>query len=284
MGLFSGIIKAATNIFRAGFNALGKLGDLFGNDANGDIDATIEKFRELSSKYMEDISYANEADESYRALIYNNLSHVPVINLYDPNYGDYTSDIETGISKIDTILSDLEITKSEMMAAQATQAMFVDNGGGVTFDSTKYDAIYEELKTELQNTATEIQTYLREDTSDLEAAKLWDAKFIKAVKEHIPPHLKGGNEFDATMSQVMEAFRNWSSFAQSQIDMFGSQNLINAVYEAVTDGEDAMGYMSTILDINARASSAESFGGGALNENENITVPNAGFFGSGFFF
>ena len=127
--------------------------------------------------------------------------------------------------------------------------------------------------------ATQIQAYLKEPTSTLEEAKLWDSKFVKGVNEHIPPHYKKGENMDDTMSEVMRAFRNWSSFAQASIDLYGSQRLINATYEAVIEGEDAMGYMSEILDLNTRENS--SFGG---DLHEDVIVPYAGFFGSGFFF
>ena len=84
---------------------------------------------------------------------------------------------------------------------------------------------------------------------------------------------------DDAMSMVMEAFRNWSSFAQASIDLYGSQRLINATYEAVEEGYDAMEYMSEILDLNTRENSM--FGG---DLHEDVIVPYAGFFGGGFFF
>ena len=113
----------------------------------------------------------------------------------------------------------------------------------------------------------------------MEEAKLWDSKFVKGVVEHIPTHFKKDEYFDDIMSEVMRAFRNWSSFAQTSIDLYGSQRLINATYEAVNEGQDAMEYMSEILDLNTREN--EAFGG---DLHEDVIVPYAGFFGSGFFF
>ena len=137
----------------------------------------------------------------------------------------------------------------------------------------------DKIETEIKDVATQIQTYLKEPTSTLEEAKLWDSKFIKGINEHIPPHYKKGENMDDVMSEVMLAFRNWSSFAQASIDLYGSQKLINATYEAVIEGEDAMEYMSEILDLNTRENS--TFGG---DLHEDVIVPYAGFFGSGFFF
>ena len=187
--------------------------------------------------------YAIKADESYRLLIYENLRRVPAVEIYD---GEYVDRLERELMRLETATKMSQIEKAESKLTQI---------------------------------ATEIQTYLNEETSDLQAAKLWDSKFVKGVRDHIPPHFKGVREYeDDTMSEVMRAFRNWSSFAQSVIDMYGSQRLINATYEAVEEGKDAMGYMSEILDLNQRDS---GFGGGL---HERVIVPNAGFFGGGFFF
>lgn len=240
MGLFGGLFNKA---FGAVFGKWGKQ-----NAFDDIVDAMEDKMikaeaMKVISKITETMPYAIKADESYRLLLYENLRRVPAVDLYD---GSYVDRLEAEMSRVETATKMSHVKKAE---------------------------------TKLTQIATEIQTYLNEETSDLQAAKLWDSKFVKGVKDHIPPHFKGVREYeDDTMSEVMMAFRNWSSFAQSVIDMYGSQRLINATYEAVEEGQDTMTYMSEILDLNQRDS---GFGGGL---HERIIVPNAGFFGGGFFF
>lgn len=277
MGFFSSFVRAATRFFRGG--GIGGAVENISDSINlEEVQMQLSKYQELQARISEDFSYAEMADESYRALRYNKLDLVPAVGMYDPKGSDYFSQLNEMELKTSTYIAELEAKLAEAEMAMEVQ------GASFHFNNTMWETRREKLETELKNAATEIQTYLREETSDLEAAILWDSKFVKGVNEHIPPHLRKGEGTDAIMRDVMEAFRNWSSFAQSQIDLYGSQNLINAVYEAVEDGEDAMGYMSQILDINSRANQSIMFGGGELNENAGIQVPNAGFFGGGFFF
>lgn len=226
------------------FSAMKAVNKVFGKSKGGfgEIIEIEELQLELSTKVAELMPYAKQADDSYRLLIYENLQRVPAVELYDGEY----------VERLEELL---------------TKGLGVQNPIKIELQLEKIPQI-----------ATEIQTYLNEETSDLEAAKLWDSKYIKGVVSHIPPHLKKGEEYDETMSQVMEAFRNWSSFAQASIDMYGSQRLINATYEAVIEGEDALSYMNEILDLNSRDN---SFGEGL---HEDVIVPYAGFFGGGFFF
>lgn len=244
MGIFGGMFKSLMNA----------VSNVFGNGMVDDLDdiAIVEMFEthlaELSGMVAELTPYAKKADESYMSLIYNKLEKVPAIELYDGNYEEKLIGL---ITEAETLLPDSE--KSLMKLVK--------------------------IETEIKGVATQIQTYLKEPTSTLEEAKLWDSKFVKGVNEHIPPHYKKGENMDDTMSEVMSAFRNWSSFAQASIDLYGSQRLINATYEAVIEGEDAMEYMTEILDLNTRENS--TFGG---DLHENVIVPYAGFFGSGFFF
>ena len=239
-GLFNSLMNAVSNVF--------------GNGMIDDMDdvAIVEMFNsrlaELSGMVTEITPFANKADDSYLSLIYNKLDKVPAIELYDGNYQE----------------------KLVELMAEAEKLLP---------DSEKSLAKLDKIETEIKGVATQIQTYLKEPTSTLEEAKLWDSKFVKGVNEHIPPHYKKGENMDDTMSEVMRAFRNWSSFAQASIDLYGSQRLINATYEAVIEGEDAMAYMSEILDLNTRENS--TFGG---DLHEDVIVPYAGFFGSGFFF
>ena len=244
MGIFGGMFNSLMNF----------VSNIFGNGIVDDLDdlAIEEMFEsrlaELSGMVTELTPYATQADESYMSLIYNKLEKVPAIELYDGNYEEKLVGL---ISEAESLMPDSERSLMKL----------------------------DKIETEIKDVATQIQTYLKEPTSTLEEAKLWDSKFIKGVNEHIPPHYKKGENMDDVMSEVMLAFRNWSSFAQASIDLYGSQRLINATYEAVIEGEDAMAYMSEILDLNTRENS--TFGG---DLHEDIIVPYAGFFGSGFFF
>ena len=244
MGIFGGLFNSLMNA----------VSNVFGNGVIDDMDdvAIVEMFNsrlaELSGMVSELTPFANKADDSYLSLIYNKLDKVPAIELYDGNYQEKLVELMT---EAETLLPDSEKSLAKL----------------------------DKIETEIKGVATQIQTYLKEPTSTLEEAKLWDSKFVKGVNEHIPPHYKKGENMDDTMSEVMRAFRNWSSFAQASIDLYGSQRLINATYEAVIEGEDAMEYMSEILDLNTRENS--TFGG---DLHEDVIVPYAGFFGSGFFF
>ena len=244
MGIFGGIFNALMN----------EVSNVFGNGMVDDLDdvAIVEMFdsrlAELSGMVSELTPFADKADESYMSLIYNRLEKVPAVELYDGNYQE----------KLDALINEAELLEP---------------------DSKRSLSKLDKIEAEIKGVATQIQTYLKEPTSTLEEAKLWDSKFVKGVNEHIPPHYKKGEYMDDTMSEVMRAFRNWASFAQASIDLYGSQRLINATYEAVIEGEDAMAYMSEILDLNTRENS--TFGG---DLHEDIIVPYAGFFGSGFFF
>ena len=244
MGIFGGMFNSLMNF----------VSNIFGNGIVDDLDdlAIEEMFEsrlaELSGMVTELTPYATQADESYMSLIYNKLEKVPAIELYDGNYEEKLVGL---ISEAESLMPDSERSLMKL----------------------------DKIETEIKDVATQIQTYLKEPTSTLEEAKLWDSKFIKGINEHIPPHYKKGENMDDVMSEVMLAFRNWSSFAQASIDLYGSQRLINATYEAVIEGDDAMEYMSEILDLNTRANS--TFGG---ELHEDVIVPYAGFFGSGFFF
>ena len=243
------------SIFGGLFNLLmNEVSDVFGNGVIDDMDdvAIAEMFEshlaQLSDMVAEITPFAHKADDSYLSLKYNKLDKVPAIELYDGNYQEKLVEL---MAEAESLLPDSEMSLAKL----------------------------DKIEREIKGIATQIQTYLKEPTSTLEEAKLWDSKFVKGVNEHIPPHYKKGEYMDDTMSEVMRAFRNWSSFAQASIDLYGSQRLINATYEAVIEGEDAMAYMSEILDLNTRENS--KFGG---DLHEDIIVPYAGFFGSGFFF
>ena len=236
------------------FSAIGELlGGAFSEARKGlddviDISLFNSEYEKLNTMYLSLVPFAEKADDSYLALKYNNLNEVPAIELYDGNYMEK-------LDEIDIKASNLNPEKPSSMLK------------------------LEKYEDELTKIATQIQTYLNEPTSTLEEAKLWDSKFVKGVIDHIPPHDKKGGNIDDTMSIVMEAFRNWASFAQASIDLYGSQRLINATYEAAEEGIDPMEYMTEILDLNTRENSM--FGG---DLHEDVIVPYAGFFGGGFFF
>ena len=202
----------------------------------------------IRTKVTETIPFGQKADDSYMALIYNNLKNVPATIVYDGNYQDKLNDM-------------LNTYTAEAQAAASVEAV----------QSTKTA-----FESDLTSVATQIQTYLREDTSDLEAAKLWDAKNVKATIEHFTYHFKKDQmPDDPVMASVMEAFRKFAEIGMAGASSFGSQNLINATYEAVLDGQDAFTYMQQIIDLDSIA----RFGEDGLNENANIIVPNAGLFG-----
>ena len=236
------------------FNDIGKLlGGAFSEARSGlddaiDISLFNAEYVKLNAMYTTLTPFAKKADDSYLALKYNKLKEVPAIELYDGNYMERLNEISA---------------KANVLNPESKTSLLR----------------LEKYEDEMTKIATQIQTYLNEPTSTLEEAKLWDSKFVKGIKDHIPPHEKKGEDIDTTMSTVMEAFRNWASFAQASIDLYGSQRLINATYEAAEEGIDPMEYMSEILDLNTRENSM--FGG---DLHENVIVPYAGFFGGGFFF
>ena len=236
------------------FSAIGELlGGAFSEARKGlddaiDISLFNSEYEKLNTMYLSLVPFAEKADDSYMVLKYNNLNEVPAIELYDGNYMEKLEEISI---------------KADNLNPEKPSSMLK----------------LEKYEDELTKIATQIQTYLNEPTSTLEEAKLWDSKFVKGVIDHIPPHDKKGGNIDDTMSIVMEAFRNWASFAQASIDLYGSQRLINATYEAAEEGIDPMEYMTEILDLNTRENSM--FGG---DLHEDVIVPYAGFFGGGFFF
>lgn len=202
----------------------------------------------VSQEIAETYPYAIKADDSYMALKYNKLINVPAADLYDGNYQD-------AISQLD------RRTSMEIESAQ---------------DEGELDSVKANFKADMTKIATQIQTYLREDTSDLEGAILWDAKNQKATKEHLTLHLK--KELmpdDPIMTDVMFAYRCFMEYNAAQMLAFGSQNLINATYEAMLEGQSPFEYMRKILELDSIA----RFGDEALNDNAGVKVPNAGVFG-----
>lgn len=199
---------------------------------------------QIDTMYNEIYPFARDADERYYALIYEQLEKVPAVQKYDGSY----------VEKLEALLVEGD--------------MDVGTEGHL-----------EKIISQLKSEATQIQTFLNEETSELEAAKLWDSKFVKALHEHIPPHArKEEGEFDDVMSDVMQSFRMFMESEYANVQAYGSQNLINATYEAVEEGKDAFDYMYEILQINYEQNNEWS------GFNEQITVPYAGFGLFDFFF
>lgn len=215
-----------------------------------------KEIQEFTAKISETKSYAAEADKRYTKLIDSRLNDVPAISLYTAaeDNGSYTEN-----------LNQIQIQFTETMNSMSQQATGQDSSSQLAEVKAEYEA-------QLATVATQIQTFLREDTSDLECAKIWDAKFVKAMNEHIPPHDKKGECSDTTMSTVMEAYRRWAETDAYTQQFFGSQNLINVTYEAVLEGYDAFDYMGDIINL----ASQELFGG-VENEYDSVIVPNAEF-------
>lgn len=219
-----------------------------------------EQFRQATQEFRQKIqetkTYAREADKRYVKLIQNKFETVPAIELYTPGDGGATFTDELML---------LQMQFNEALSLAKETSTSEDASSQLSELKTTYDSL-------LATSATQIQTFLREDTSDLECAKIWDAKFIKAANEHIPPHDRKGECSDSTMSLVMAAYRRWAETDAYTQQFFGSQNLINVTYEAVLEGYDAFDYMGDIINL----ASQEIFGG-VENEYDSVIVPNAEF-------
>jgi len=247
MGFFGKLINVIKSIFAPSAGGEGEEP----NDIQQLQMAISEAISKVESKVSETLPYAKKADESYLTLRYNNYQ-VPAIDLYDGPYQDSLNALkDETISQLNTAVSKEDIS-----------------------------VITDEFNSSLTDTATQVQTYLREPTSDEEAAKLWDAKNLKAAIDHIPPHYKKGEYMDSVMSEVMRAYRTWGETNAYGQATFGSQGLINATYEAVLSGYDAFDYMGQILDLASRSAFSEE----ALNKNAEVIVPNAGLFGGSLLF
>lgn len=252
MGINDILAAVANAMMGAGISG----GEFGFEDVQAEIQAAASRATaEIESRVAETMSYAEIADDRYYDLRMNKYDTVPAVQMYDGSYAEKLSELEMDAS-------------AKLQSAKSV---------------AEVDVMQQEIVSQLTTIATQVQTFLREPTSALEEAKLWDAKFVKSLNEHIPPHYKGmkkdGSGGD-TMSQVMEAFRRVSETDMYSIQLFGSQNLINAVYEAVAQGEDALNYMATIVDINNR----DMFGGWNLNEYNSVIVPNADTFGGSLLF
>lgn len=225
-------------------------------DSSSDSSSDKQKLRlakqklqmKVNQQLSETFPYALKADDSYMELKYNKLTNVPAVDLYDGNYQDAMERLGNRTSmEIDSVQDEGEL-----------------------------ESVKANFKSDMTKIATQIQTYLREDTSDLEAAILWDAKNQKATREHLTYHFK--RELmpeDPIMVEVMFAYRCFMEYNAAQMLAFGSQNLINATYEAMLEGQSPFEYLRKILQLDSIA----RFGDDALNENAGIKVPNAGVFG-----
>lgn len=257
MGFFGSLLRGIGSLIKGPSKWLD---DILEAEASDDatealkLQAEIDRaLSEVTNKIAQTRPYAVDADNCYSALKDAGYNEVPAIDLYDGNYEDKLFSLQTSAHTI------IEMAES-IPQVQAELSSFNSN---------------------LHTIATQVQTFLREPTSDIDAAKLWDAKFIKALNDHIPPHFRKGEYFDETMAKVMEAYRMMGEINAYGESAFGSQSLINATYEAVEEGGDPLEYISTILDLNSRATFGKEQD---LNDNADVIVPNAGLFGGNLLF
>lgn len=257
MGFFGSLLKGIGSLFKGPSKWLDDVLEAEASDDGAEalkLQAEIDRaLSEVTSKIAQTRPYAVDADNCYSALKDAGYNEVPAIDLYDGNYEDKLFSLQTSAHTIIEMAESIPQVQSELSS----------------FNSN------------LHTIATQVQTFLREPTSDIDAAKLWDAKFIKALNDHIPPHFRKGEYFDETMAKVMEAYRMMGEINAYGESAFGSQSLINATYEAVEEGGDPLEYISTILDLNSRATFGKEQD---LNDNADVIVPNAGLFGGNLLF
>lgn len=257
MGFFGSLLKGIGSLFKGPSKWLDDILEAEASDDAADalkLQREIDRaLAEVSSKIAQTRPFAINADNCYAALREAGYNEVPAIDLYDGNYTDKLISLQTVSHSVIEMASSIAEVESELSS----------------FNSN------------LHTIATQVQTFLREPTSDIDAAKLWDAKFVKALNDHIPPHFRKGEYFDETMAKVMEAYRMMGEINAYGESAFGSQSLINATYEAVEDGDDPLEYISNILDLNSRATFGKEQD---LNDNADVIVPNAGLFGGNLLF
>ena len=278
MGLFSFL----ASVFKGALGIASEVMDV-AEDANAiqQIQELIDKFQGLKGDIEQILVAAESANERYNNLTSEQLFNVPAYTMYNELLA--VSGDPIIVCNQDLIECDAQIAALEIELAQAEMALATP-GDTYEFNPAPYEAAGSAISTKENAISDGVETFLHEDTSIVDAAKLWDAKWIKQFHEHMTMHLpKDAMPQDMIMSQVMEAFRNWESFARTAIDTFGSQNIINATYEAVLYGLNAMDYMSTILDLNMLSGGDYHILAEQENEYEYIDIPNPGFFGGGFF-
>ena len=235
-----------SRILNAASRLINALSNISAEESVDETESESSQLEEQKSALIESIGetleYGIMADERYYSLKEEDLLNVPAVDLYDGPYEDSLLTLETSVE---------EVSSQEELST---------------------------IQTELTSIATQIQSFLNEETSDIDCAMLWDSKFQRAAVEHLVDNSK--DNYDAVMAAVMEAYRRVAETSQYAINLYGSQNLINAVYEEVSEGGDALTYMDKILQLNYEHGGSMSWNGEA---HEQVIVPNADGFSSGFF-
>lgn len=285
MGLFSSFLGAIGSLFGGLFGGGGGDGVISDAVSMAAIEAAYAKFNaayeeteaDWTKTNLEVSPYAQITDDRYAALLEAGYTQVPAIDLYNGEYMEKVSQLN------DQVTSSLSSLKEE--ADSAYDEMHEDPN---LADATRIDALTDEVKAlkksmheELAPTSTEIQTFLREPTSEIKAAEIWDAKFVKAAVEHIPPHYPGFKYTTGDpMSEVMRAYRMYEETNAYQLIGFGSQEAINAMYEAYMEGQDPYAYIDRIMNLIA----GDAEDGSDYNEFSDVIVPDADGFGGSFLF
>lgn len=284
MGLFGSFLGAIGSIFSGLF---GGSGDGPVSDAidMAAVEAAYDKFNaeyeeteaDWTKTNLEVSPYAQISDDRYAELIDAGYTQVPAVDLYDGEYMEKVSQLN------DQVTGTLQSLKEE------ADSIYYDMQNDPDMaDATRIDALTDEVKAlkksmheELAPISTEIQTFLREPTSEIKAAEIWDAKFVKAAVEHIPPHYPGVKYTTGDpMSEVMRAYRMYEETNAYQLQSFGSQEAINAMYEAYMEGQDPYAYIDKIMNLIA----GDAEDGSDYNVFSDVIVPDADGFGGSFLF
>ena len=241
-------------------------------------------FETLKDKLQDDYEYAEIADTRTELLENNRFDTTNNPALYylyievaepedcSPSFVERLAVTEIEIDeKITSVKNVISMAEMALLEGQLTE-LTVDN---INAEWETIVAGANEVGKDIPTIAIEMENYMHIDQFDLEEAKIYKAEMDKQM-EHLAPHeAKGSGMHDDTMSAVMEAFRRWSETSQYLIDFYGSQNLINAVYEQVEEGADAFTTMFETMDLYYQKYRNGEFFPQELNEYAHINVPNA---------
>lgn len=121
----------------------------------------------------------------------------------------------------------------------STAIDFADTSGG-RFNEHKLDAM--RTIEEVQAEGERVQIFLKDETSTLTGAILYDGK----IHAEMGGVIGGANS--AGDSELWSAFRKISEIDPVGISAYGSDNLVNAMYNGVVHGHDALSYGLELLD------------------------------------
>ena len=269
-------------------------------DDGKDIEDRInEKLDELKSLNEQILSIANSNNDLASPKM-PNIGIGDVLSAYSSKNFSQLNGMANALSGY---ISDLEATDEANSIGGSLDQTYVDSlysqAESIVGEIQEILLEYNKIDANFVAIATSLEKFLHEETSDLELAKLWQAKMDKLIEHDVHPEEGKGQDkqyknvdnsmstttsstgtYDEVLSQVMEAYRNWSSVMQYQVDLYGSQNLINSTYESVLSGHDAMASMYEIIDINYRDYMAKK-AGYSINEESKTLIPYArGLFGT----